>query len=399
MKKIFGILMIPLLALVGCNNNDNNTPVGGGQPAITSMTPNQVSIGQLDVVGTIIGVNLSGTTSVDMGAGIGVSSIVAKSAAELEIHFDVGSSASSGSRIVTVVTPAGSVSNAAVFSVSSNHVPIAVFKVEPAIGSLATVFTFDASSSTDTNAPQTVRSYQWDFGNGQTDNGKKVTKKFAAIGDYTVTLRVTDDKGGTDIASRRITVSKNTPPTPKFTVEPPNGNVNTTFVFDASPSSDPDGQISGYAWNFGDNAKATGVKVEHVYGKQGVFKATLTVTDNSQQAASKETAIIVERSTEIVCAGNGGNHQTIIKGRVIAVEAGNWAVVSFGSGYSCANTWHKCDDFRRLSPEGFYGIVDKMTDRGNGVLAVHNACPYRWPPAVGEGVFVYYKTCQQNHCP
>src|SRR6185503_9438742 len=100
-----------------------------------------------------------------------------------------------------------------------------------------------------------------------------------------------------------------------------------------------------------------------------------------------------------VCVGSH-SHGLIVKGTVRAVEPGTWAVVDFGAGASC-NLFHKCDDFRKYGappPAEFYGIVDKMTDRGNGILAVHNSCPYKWPPGIGERVFLYLKTCTKNHC-
>jgi PKD repeat protein len=51
-------------------------------------------------------------------------------------------------------------------------------------------------------------------------------------------------------------------------------------AFDASASSDPDGSIASYAWNFGDNTTGTGVSTTHSYTTAGSFTVTLTVTDN-----------------------------------------------------------------------------------------------------------------------
>ena len=49
--------------------------------------------------------------------------------------------------------------------------------------------------------------------------------------------------------------------------------------FDGSASTDPDGSIAGYEWNFGDGQSATGAKVDHSYSKPGTYTATLTVSD------------------------------------------------------------------------------------------------------------------------
>ncbi|HEY2053846.1 MAG TPA: PKD domain-containing protein [Solirubrobacterales bacterium] len=51
--------------------------------------------------------------------------------------------------------------------------------------------------------------------------------------------------------------------------------------FDASASRDPDGQIAGYRWNFGDGQTASGGPVQtHTYAAAGTYQATLTLTDD-----------------------------------------------------------------------------------------------------------------------
>ena len=51
-------------------------------------------------------------------------------------------------------------------------------------------------------------------------------------------------------------------------------------MFDASGSSDPDGAVVGYNWEFGDGATATGVAATHVYTTGGAYVVKVTVTDN-----------------------------------------------------------------------------------------------------------------------
>ena len=41
--------------------------------------------------------------------------------------------------------------------------------------------------------------------------------------------------------------------------------------FDGSGSSDPDGTISSYAWDFGDGSTGTGVKPDHTYTTAGDY--------------------------------------------------------------------------------------------------------------------------------
>ena len=56
-------------------------------------------------------------------------------------------------------------------------------------------------------------------------------------------------------------------------------------TFDGSPSTDADGSISSYSWNFGETGSGsntgTGVNASHTYAAAGTFTLTLTVTDNA----------------------------------------------------------------------------------------------------------------------
>jgi PKD repeat protein len=64
---------------------------------------------------------------------------------------------------------------------------------------------FDASGSTDTDG--TISTYAWDFGDGNSDFGVVVQHAFATAGPHTVTLTVTDNRGGTGTSSRSIDVT------------------------------------------------------------------------------------------------------------------------------------------------------------------------------------------------
>lgn len=67
----------------------------------------------------------------------------------------------------------------------------------------------------------------------------------------------------------------------------------------AGASSDPDGSIAGYAWNFGDGRTATGVTASNTYASAGTYTVTLTVTDN--QGATSAT------TRQVTVSGGGGS--------------------------------------------------------------------------------------------
>ena len=56
--------------------------------------------------------------------------------------------------------------------------------------------------------------------------------------------------------------------------------------FDGSGSTDSDGTITGYAWNFGDSSNSNATNPSHAYGTYGSYSVTLTVTDNDGQQDS-----------------------------------------------------------------------------------------------------------------
>jgi hypothetical protein len=53
-----------------------------------------------------------------------------------------------------------------------------------------------------------------------------------------------------------------------------------TVSMDASSSTDEDGALSGFSWDFGDGATGEGVTAQHTYAAPGSYTVTLTVEDN-----------------------------------------------------------------------------------------------------------------------
>lgn len=77
-------------------------------------------------------------------------------------------------------------------------------------------------------------------------------------------------------------ISDNAMPVAHFTVTPSQAGKNSPFSFDASDSTDSDGDIQSYDWNFGDGHTATGQTSTHSYDSAGDFEVSLTVTDDAQ---------------------------------------------------------------------------------------------------------------------
>lgn len=90
-------------------------------------------------------------------------------------------------------------------------------------------------------------------------------------------------------------------PVASFTYFPFDPEVNETITFDASGSSDPDGSIITYEWDFGDGTTGAGEFATHSYVSEGFYNVSLTVTDNdglTDTATQITNEVIPEFSTE-----------------------------------------------------------------------------------------------------
>lgn len=69
-----------------------------------------------------------------------------------------------------------------------------------------------------------------------------------------------------------------------------------TVLFNGGGSSDADGSIVSYAWNFGDNTTGTGATPTHAYAAAGSYTVTLTVTDDDTATGSDTMLVTVTDS-------------------------------------------------------------------------------------------------------
>ena len=105
----------------------------------------------------------------------------------------------------------------------------------------------------------------------------------------------------------RITVepTSNIPPTPVATALPTAVAIGQAVAFDGSRSSDPDGSIAAYRWEFGDGAQATTALASHAYAAAGAYVARLTVTDDAGSTAAATVTISVADTTAPAIAITG----------------------------------------------------------------------------------------------
>jgi PKD repeat protein len=148
--------------------------------------------------------------------------------------------------------------------------------------------------------------YSWNFGDGTAPVTGTLTPThtYAAAGNYTVTLTVTDSAGDISQASTTATVYNN------FTVNaggPYSGIAGSPIRFTAS-ASDPTDTSGGftYTWSFGDGTTARGASVSHTYATAGNYTATVTVTESDGTTASANATVTVSGS------GNGAPNEPLL---------------------------------------------------------------------------------------
>lgn len=123
----------------------------------------------------------------------------------------------------------------------------------------------------------------------------------------------------------------NVPPTASFT----SSCSNLTCAFDTSASTDPDGTIASYVWNFGDGTSGTGPSPSHAYAASGSYNVTLTVTDNG--GATNATTQTVTTTAGTAPFAQDTFTRTVTNGLGTADTGGPWTVSGSTSNYSVAS--------------------------------------------------------------
>ncbi len=130
------------------------------------------------------------------------------------------------------------------------------------------------------------------LGTGYTDYG--------SLGQYTISGTVS---------------APNQAPVAAVTATPTSGTIPLAVAFSGAGSTDADGSISSYAWNFGDGTTGTGVSINKTYSTAGNFTAVLTVKDNLGATGTASKLITASAATKGLRVKSIALTKTLLKGK------------------------------------------------------------------------------------
>ena len=156
---------------------------------------------------------------------------------------------------------------------------------------------FMASGNNPSNAK-----FLWDFGDSVGSSGKSVEHTYADEGTYTVTLTVVDDENRIGVVKEDVEILYRNQ-APISSLDATYGGlgqqvkVNSIAFFDGGASSDPDGDVLEFEWDFGDGGTSSLLRPNHEYTSIGNNTVTLTVKDASNESSTAQTWVLVSIRT------------------------------------------------------------------------------------------------------
>jgi PKD repeat protein len=276
--------------------------------------------------------------------------------------------ANSANQVITIADPP-----------PSNQPPVPAIS-GPSQSTTSQAVTFDGSGSQSTNP---ITNYNWDFGDGNTATGPQVNHTYSQVGDFTVSLSVTDDQGQQDSTSQTIKVDPKPQPDP-LTAKisgPTQGQAGQALSFDGQSSTSA-APLNSIQWDFGDGTTDSGkLTVSHTYQNPGNYTVLLTLANDvgqnnttSQQvtiqdvpAANQPPQPAIQADATTVEAGETVNFDASGTSAGSPIASYDW---DFGDGTAAGSGQLVSHDFTQ---PGSYDVTLTVTDQnGQSGTATQN---------------------------
>ena len=176
-----------------------------------------------------------------------------------------------------------------------------------------------------------------------------------------------------DAASATYTIEKpNVDPVASFTFSPSSQEIGKAVSFDGSGSSDSDGSITSYAWNFGDEGTSSDVKPSHSYSSSGTFMVSLTVTDDKGAKNTAKQQVTITSEPEFRFEVAASSDKAGVKADELAIltasasgGSGSWVYQWYEGTVPITGETHSALQVKRASA-GNYTFFCRVTDTATG---------------------------------
>lgn len=155
--------------------------------------------------------------------------------------------------------------------------PLVNFLANDSIG--CAPFSVQFTDASTPSAGTVNNNWQWDFGDGTGATTQNPQKNFPTPGNYTVSLKVTNDKGCFASFSKTSYVRLTGGLAINFSTSGPN-RCRAPFPVSFTSTSTGPGTLS-YLWNFGDGGTSTLQNPSHIYAATGNYNVSLAVTSSN----------------------------------------------------------------------------------------------------------------------
>ena len=165
--------------------------------------------------------------------------------------------------------------------------------------SSGSMVTFTGTATDAEDGPLSGSSVRWSSSrDGAIGTGLTLTTSSLSVGTHTISFTATDSGGRSATASTTLVVTMSTmnvPPLARLT-GPGAGQAGDTLTFDGSTSTDADGSIVSWRFDFGDGSMPVSsamTTAAHSFATAGTFTVTLTVTDDRGATATATLQVVI----------------------------------------------------------------------------------------------------------
>ena len=178
--------------------------------------------------------------------------------------------------------------------------PTPRYKLDKRVGVAPFTVNFDAAPSTDDGS---IQGYYWYFGEDFAENpnqyakGVQASHTYNQVGNHYARLTVIDNSGNINVRYEEIIILQSLDPSNQAPVASFTFTTDDLLVsFEGESSSDSDGSILFYEWDFGDGQISSGDYTEYSFMRAGSYIVTLKVTDDKGGVHSTSQTITVTDS-------------------------------------------------------------------------------------------------------